>query len=143
MYYFGELNIDGISSVFFRIRTNLTRIVDPQFVKDHSEDYNDLSIDLITWKSIILSALGKLYGLIGEASHFDILQTLETKLAKKVIIRIQPEDKEKIINCLMAFTFKLSKFIGGEYDTNCHVRVNKNSDYLGLVLDKSNGTLLI
>lgn len=117
----------------------LNRILDQQFINDNKDKFNDLTIDWITWKSIVLSGLGKLYGLIGEASHFDILQLQETRPAIKLIIRIQQEDKEKLINSLMAFTFKLSKFIGGDYDVNCYVRVNKNNDHLGLVLDQSFG----
>ncbi|CUM46112.1 unnamed protein product [Debaryomyces fabryi] len=113
------------------------RTVNQQFTNDSKDKFNDLSIDWITWKSIILSSLGKLYGLIGEASHFDILQLQETRPAMKLIIRIQHEDKDKFISSLMAFTFKLSKFIGGDYDVNCYIRVNKNNDHLGLVLDKS------
>lgn len=115
------------------------RVLDQQFINDNKDKFNDLNIDWITWKSIVLGSLGKLYGLVGEASHFDILQLQETKPAIKLIIRIQPEDKDKFINSFMAFTFKLSKFIGGDYDVNCYVRVNKNNDHLGLVLDKSFG----
>lgn len=115
------------------------RILDQQFINDNKDKFNDLNIDWITWKSIVLGSLGKLYGLVGEASHFDIFQLQETKPAIKLIIRIQPEDKDKFINSFMAFTFKLSKFIGGDYDVNCYVRVNKNNDHLGLVLDKSFG----
>lgn len=122
---------------FWKDILTINRILDQQFMNKHRDKFNDLNIDWITWKSIILSSLGKLYGLIGEASHFDILQLQEARPSVKLIIRIQHEDKDKFINSFMAFTFKLSKFIGGDYDVNCYIRVNKNNDHLGLVLDKS------
>lgn len=109
-------------------------MVDPQYVKEQPELYKNISMDFISWKSIIKASLGKLYGIIGESIHLDILDMLKINIPAKVLVRIPREDNEKLVNSLMAFTFKLSAY-GGEIDSACHVRVNKSADYLGLVLD--------
>lgn len=95
-------------------------------------DEVEFSLDFISLKSIITSSLGKLYGLIGEASHFDILEIR----AKKLIIRIQPQDVEKFRNSFMAFTFNASKFGVSTSEVSCFLKVNKSSPHLGLAVDE-------
>lgn len=95
------------------------------------KDEIDVSLDFISLKSIITASLGKLYGLIGEASPLDILEIR----SRKLIIRIQPQDSEKFRNSFLSFTFNSSKFGISTSEVNCYVRVNKSSAHLGLVVD--------
>lgn len=101
------------------------------------ESLKGLSIDSLSWKIMIERCLARLHGIIGEASHLDVLQLLNSKESKKLLIRIQKEDKSKFLNSLMANTFALNHIVGGSLDVNCYIRCNACSDFLGLVLDDS------
>lgn len=97
------------------------------------QQFNEATIDKVIWKTIILTSLNKLYGLIGESSHFDILQNQN----KSAIIRLQQPDKEKFVNSIMAHTFQMNKYSQNiESDVNCGIRINKCDNFLGLVMDQ-------
>lgn len=112
-----------------RIDTNMNSVIDPQYAQEHATYVKEFSIDSLSLKSIILASLGKLYGLIGESIPLDILEILK-KNPTKLIIRTQIEDKEKLINSLLAFTFNMGKF-GGDLDVSCYIKVVKTSLSLG------------
>lgn len=95
------------------------------------EQVDAIVIDKLSWKSIILTSLGKLYGLVGEASHFDVLQAEN----RSSIIRLQSQDEVQFGNSLMAHTFLLNKYCQLEADINCRVRINKCDRFLGAVID--------
>lgn len=94
---------------------------------------NESIIDKVVWKTIILASLGKLYGLVGEASHFDVLQNR----GLLAIIRIQLNDKDKFMSSLMSYTFNLVKYSSDmmNEDVNAYIKVNKCHNFLGLVYD--------
>lgn len=70
---------------------------DPSIHQDETKllEYdNNIDIDMITWKSIILLSLNKLYGLIGESSPFDLLTKIDSKT---ILIRIHKDDFSNLI----------------------------------------------
>jgi ribonuclease P/MRP protein subunit POP8 len=95
------------------------------------EQVDAIVIDKLSWKSIILTSLGKLYGLVGEASHFDVIQA-ENMTS---IIRLHSQDQVRFGNSLMAHTFLLNKYCQLGADVNCRVRINKCDRFLGAVID--------
>lgn len=112
------------------------RIPDANILDDVelTKDFSQVEIDTISWKTAVQSSLRKMYGLLGEASHFDILRNKN----KKAIIRIQYQDLEKFRNSLMSFTFRLNTLMGSSIssgDINCYIKVNGSGDYLGLLMD--------
>ncbi|CUM63596.1 LOW QUALITY PROTEIN: uncharacterized protein PRCAT00001176001 [Priceomyces carsonii] len=102
-------------------------------INDKTDDkIIDLEVDRITWKLIISVCLKKLYGLLGEASHFDVL--MSTKL--KLLIRVYSQDQEMFQNSFLSFTFKLSDYLGrSDLDMICYIKVIKRANFLGLVID--------
>lgn len=82
-----------------------------------------LEIDEVTWQAIITASLRKLYGIFGEATHFELVQAYNIDPRLQAVIRIQQADESKFINSLMAYTFKLSRFTGDEVEVSSHVKV--------------------
>lgn len=82
---------------------------------------------MITWKSIILSSLNKLYGIIGESSPFDLLTIID---GKTILIRVHKDDFPKFNNSLMSWTFNLNRYY--PIDIGCYVRVINRGEFAGL-----------
>lgn len=80
-----------------------------------------------------MSSLGKMYGLIGESSHFDILKSE----GRSVVIRFHKDDSEKFNNSLMAHTFKVNKYIELTGEVDCGIVINKCDENIGLVVTKA------
>lgn len=76
-----------------------------------------------------------LYGVVGEARHFDVLQRLNT--APRAIIRVHPSDGDLFAASFMAYAFKLNRHLGDRYYTEACIRVVKRAGFLGLVVDDS------
>ncbi|RLV94788.1 Vacuolar protein sorting/targeting protein 10 [Spathaspora sp. JA1] len=95
---------------------------------DLTPSYNNLKIDLITWRLFIATALNKLHGLIGESLPYDIIAT---PTDKSIIIRIYHDDLDKFITGLMSYTFNLGKHT--PIDINCYIKVVKRGEFIGLV----------
>ncbi|KAI5954474.1 hypothetical protein KGF54_002249 [Candida jiufengensis] len=95
--------------------------------------YETIEMDLITWNTLILTSLNKLYGLIGESSPFEIIKHNNNPLQKQIILKIQVEDQSKFNNSLMSYTFNLSKYFN-DLNLNCNFKINKIENYVGLVL---------
>ncbi|CCE86088.1 Piso0_005737 [Millerozyma farinosa CBS 7064] len=99
------------------------RSLDPQYVMRNETQVKSLEIDEVTWQAIITASLRKLYGIFGEASHFDLVQVFNNDPRLQAIIRIHYADESKFINSLMAYTFKLNRFTGGDIEASSHVKV--------------------
>ncbi|RCK63476.1 hypothetical protein Cantr_09756 [Candida viswanathii] len=102
---------------------------DPSIHQDESKllEYANVAIDMITWKSIILLSLNKLYGLIGEASPFDLLAVIDPKT---ILIRMHKQDFPKFNNSLMSWTFNLNQYY--PVDVACYVKVISLGEFVGL-----------
>ncbi|KAK6873469.1 MAG: hypothetical protein M5E90_04685 [Asgard group archaeon] len=103
---------------------------DPSIHQDETkllEYNNNIDIDMITWKSIILLSLNKLYGLIGESSPFDLLTKIDSKT---ILIRIHKDDFFKFNNSLMSWTFNLNMYY--PIDVGCYVKVINLGEFVGL-----------
>lgn len=97
--------------------------MDPQYAMRNETQVNSLEIDEVTWQAIITASLRKLYGLFGEATHFELVKVFNNDPQLQALIRIQQADESKFINSLMAYTFKLNRFTGGEVEASSHVKV--------------------
>ncbi|KAI5962249.1 uncharacterized protein KGF55_003325 [Candida pseudojiufengensis] len=95
--------------------------------------YDAIEIDVVTWRTLIIKSLSKLYGLIGEASPFEIIKTENQSLNKTMILKIQLQDKDKFNNSLMSYTFNLNEYYN-DLDLNCNIRIVKTENYIGLVI---------
>lgn len=94
-----------------------------------------MQIDAITWKTLVFSSMKALYGIVGEARHFDVLQRL--KSAPRAIIRVHRDDADLFVASFMAYAFKLNRHLGDTYFTEACIRVAKRAAFLGLVVDDS------
>lgn len=99
------------------------RSLDPHYAMRNETQVNGLEIDEVTWQAIITASLRKLYGLFGEATHFELVKVFNNDPQLQALIRIQQADESKFINSLMAYTFKLNRFTGGEVEASSHVKV--------------------
>ncbi|CAL1181864.1 unnamed protein product [Candida parapsilosis] len=101
---------------------NLEITPDPIILQDEtkSKEYEQIDIDLITWRTLITTSLGKMYGLIGESLPFDIPAKLSSK---SIILKIQTQDKEKFSNSSLSYTFNLNKYT--DLDANCYIKIKK------------------
>lgn len=91
--------------------------------------FDQIDISTPIWHTLLMSCLNKMYGLIGEASPFDIMAK---KTSKAIILRIQYEDIEKFSNSILAYTFNLNRY--SDLDLNCNVRITKKGEQIGLVV---------
>lgn len=103
-------------------------VMDPKSVLD----FNELSIDGLSWALAIRASLNHMHGLIGESCHFDILECRGTRL----VIRTHTDDQTKFISSLSAHQFNLKDLMGSSIisvDLNCRISISNNSPFLGLV----------
>lgn len=110
-----------------------SRLPDPELETSLNHIYRALDVDLLTWKSIVSTALFTLYGLVGQARHFDVLVKQKTMPALKCIIRVQPEDAEVFATSLSSHSFGLGDYFGSELELSGRVRVVSLLPYLGMV----------
>ncbi|KAI5949739.1 hypothetical protein KGF57_004562 [Candida theae] len=106
---------------------------DPKIQHDEAKlkQYEKVDIDLITWKTLIMSSLNKVYGLIGESSPFDIPVKLSTK---STILKIQIQDEEKFSNSFLSYAFDLSKYT--DVDVDCCIKIAKKARHVALVIEE-------
>ncbi|KAM9910853.1 hypothetical protein OXX69_004084 [Metschnikowia pulcherrima] len=117
------------------LRVKLTP--DPLLEQTNPDLYKNIDIDLLTWRSILVHALGELYGLLGEASHFDIFVKQTKRPALEAVVRIQAADLDRYITSLSNFSCSLSDYLGQEYPFGAYARVSAHSPFLGMVSDEA------
>ena len=110
------------------------RTCDPSLQQTRPQLYEKLNIDLLTWRTLITNALADMYGIVGEARHFDILAKQQKTPALDAVIRVMPEDKDVFITSLASYNFSLSDHLGQEYDVTASITVKNSSPYLGLLV---------
>lgn len=110
---------------------HLSVACDPSLQQTRPQLYDQLNIDLLTWRTLISNALAELYGIVGEARHFDILAKQQKPPALDAVIRIAPEDKDVFVTSLASYNFDLSGHLGREYDVTASIKVKNSSPYLG------------
>ncbi|QFZ27282.1 putative mitochondrial zinc maintenance protein [Clavispora lusitaniae] len=105
---------------------------DPRLQKADDGLYEALDVDLLTWRSLIQHCLFALYGIVGEARHFDILMRQSSSPALDCIVRIQQEDEEMFLKCFANYSFALNNYFGQKYDgVNARICVKNHSAFLG------------
>lgn len=109
------------------------RIPDPRLKQSLAAVYEKLDVDLLTWRSIVGNALFGMYGLVGQARHFDVLVKQRSMPALKCIIRIQNEDSEVFATSISNYSFALGDYLGSELDMSARVLVVALLAYLGMV----------
>ncbi|CAK9436873.1 uncharacterized protein LODBEIA_P13950 [Lodderomyces beijingensis] len=92
-------------------------------------EFNNFDVSLSIWQSLFMSSLNKLYGLIGEASPYEIMVR---KSKHEVVLKIQFQDLEKFSNCFLSYTFNLSRF--SDLDLPCFIRVVNRGEYIGQIV---------
>lgn len=113
---------------------HLSVTCDPSLQQTRPQLYEKLNIDLLTWRTLITNALADMYGIVGEARHFDILAKQQKTPALDAVIRVMPEDKDVFITSLASYNFSLSDHLGQEYDVTASITVKNSSPYLGLLV---------
>ncbi|ODV78208.1 uncharacterized protein CANTADRAFT_102061 [Suhomyces tanzawaensis NRRL Y-17324] len=96
--------------------------------------FEQLEVDSLTWKQVVLASMKKMYGIVGEAAHFDVLH----RTKKRAIIRVQPEDEDKFKTSLFSYVTVMESFLGSSSscsDLECYVRVAKSAEHLGMVAE--------
>lgn len=106
-------------------------VPDPIVHQDESKlkEYEQVDVDLITWRTIIMTSLNRMYGMIGESSPFDI--PVKPSL-KSIVLKIQTEDEEKFNNSFLSYTFNLNKYT--DMDVNAYIKILKKGHHVGLVV---------
>lgn len=94
-------------------------------------------MDLLTWRALVSHSLSDLYGLLGEARHFDILVHTKTPPSLSAVIRIHSEDETVFRNSLTYYSFRLDNFLGRDYAYGGNVKVVAHLPYLGALADRS------
>ncbi|CAN3357292.1 hypothetical protein DICA3_F28062 [Diutina catenulata] len=96
-------------------------------------------IDLISWKTLVMAAVSNMYGLVGSASHFDVLH----RQGLEAVIRIQPEDADKFSTALMGHAILFSTYVSSisarpnvEHEVPSAVEVVNRGPWLGAVMSK-------
>lgn len=117
-------------------RTNVQKLTfrtpDPRLEQNDSLLYEALDVDLLTWRSVLQSSLFSLYGIMGEARHFDILMKQKPSPSLDCIIRVQHEDEELFLSCIANYSFELDSYFGQKYTgVNARVRVKDHLSFLG------------
>lgn len=107
------------------------RLCDPSLEQTRPQLFQNINIDLLTWRTLINSALADLYGIVGEARHYDILAKQQKPPALDAVIRIMPEDKDVFLTSLASYNLSLRDHLGLEYDVTASITVKKSSPYLG------------
>lgn len=104
-------------------------------IEELKKEFESVEVDRITWKTLVASALKKLFGIVGESLHFDVLHNT----GKKCIIRIYLEDKEMFINSFNSYSMQLNDHFGHSLDTaevECSLRVIKDSVFIGELIER-------
>ncbi|OBA20645.1 hypothetical protein METBIDRAFT_43253 [Metschnikowia bicuspidata var. bicuspidata NRRL YB-4993] len=110
---------------------------DPILEQNNRPLYNNIDVDLLTWRSMLTHALGQLYGLLGEASHFDVLVKQTQKPAVEAVVRIQEADVHRFCTSLLNYSCCLSDYLGQEYPVSAYARVVDRLPFLGVVVDET------
>ncbi|KAK6203151.1 uncharacterized protein RJT21DRAFT_25123 [Scheffersomyces amazonensis] len=97
------------------------------------KEFNRITIDLIVWKTIIQTALGRMYGLIGESLQFDLIMSHD----HQVVLRVYKLDIDKFITSLMGYVINIGKYydLENQRELHCGLQVIRYGDYLGLVVN--------
>lgn len=74
-----------------------------------------------------------MHGLMGQARHYDILVKQMRRPALMVVCRIERADLKFFVTSLALFGFRLSDFLGGEFDVGASVAVVDDAFHLGLL----------
>lgn len=115
----------------------LQLVVDSNLQDVYQSEYNNLRIELLTWRFTIMKCLNDLYGISGEARYFDILVKQTQAPAMEAIIRIYAEDKDMFKNSFSSYSGFLSDYIAKGYDSMFYVRVVDELPFLGALADES------
>lgn len=110
---------------------NLTNLRTP----DPSLHDTGLQVDVLTWRRLISGAMTELYGIVGNARHYDILGHQSSLPSKSALIRVQREDEQNFLNALAAYSFAMSDHFGSEYDVPAYILVKKSTNYLSELVD--------
>lgn len=109
-----------------------SRTPDPKLKQKSGVLYEALDVDLLAWRSVLQGSLFSLYGIIGEARHFDILSKQKNEPSLDCIIRVQHEDEEMFLSCLANYSFELDRYFGQKYTgLNARITVKGHLAYLG------------
>ncbi|SGZ50186.1 CIC11C00000003257 [Sungouiella intermedia] len=106
---------------------------DPELFQSLPSLYEELQVDLLTWRSLVSTALVDFYGLVGQARHFDILTHEMTRPGLQSIIRIQKEDVDVFCTSINNYSFGLGDYFGSKYTMNGRVVVAEQLAFLGMV----------
>lgn len=91
-------------------------------------DGETVEVDYLSWKAFISSCLKKTHGLVGECTHFDVLDTPTSTTA---IIRCFGADKAVIQTSLLSNTFSLQSL--GASSNGAFQIVSKSAYLIGIV----------
>lgn len=81
---------------------------------------------------MIQASLFSLYGIVGEARHFDILMKQKNSPSLDCIVRVQSEDEELFSSCIANYSLELDSFFGQKYTgVNARIRVKEHLAFLG------------
>lgn len=122
---------DSPVSDWYYLRLALTP--DPELFQSLPSLYEELQVDLLTWRSLVSTALVDFYGLVGQARHFDILTHEKTRPGLQSIIRIQKEDVDVFCTSINNYSFGLGDYFGSKYTMNGRVVVAEQLAFLGMV----------
>ncbi|KAG5364535.1 hypothetical protein CKK34_3344 [Yarrowia sp. E02] len=82
--------------------------------------------DILTWNRTITAALSQLYGQVGEALHFDILQHFFAGKRQACIVRVPSDCRDKFQAAVAGFQGSLDSL--GSGDLQCGILVVRVSN---------------
>lgn len=118
--------------------TNNNSVPEPAVLQSKSvrKQFEEVEVDKITWKTWIGASLLKLYGLVGESSHYDILHSTR----KSCVVRVYSEDKDMFINSFTSYTFSFGNYFGtnlDDADMACHLLLIQSALCMALIISPS------